>query len=244
MNTDELDEAYRLHEREWASYEQLCSAFEWRVPERFDIATHIADRWAGTDRLALLAVDEGGTERRYTFAELDRTAARLASALAADGVGRGDRIAVSGRQHPWVAIAHLAAWKRGAVTVPVSPILGADALEYRLRDTDATAAVVGEPLLETIGELDPPPESLESVYAIDGKSSLDAARSIDARTDGVTPIGNSVDTAATDPASVFYTSGSTGDPKGVVLPHRVVLGLLPSYLTLKCDLELTGTDRF
>ena len=244
MNTDELDEAYRLHEREWAGYEQLCSAFEWRVPERFDIATHIADRWAGTDRLALLAVDEGGTERRYTFAELDRTAARLASALAADGVGRGDRIAVSGRQHPWVAIAHLAAWKRGAVTVPVSPILGADALEYRLRDTDATAAVVGEPLLETIGELDPPPESLESVYAIDGKSSLDAARSIDARTDGVTPIGNSVDTAATDPASVFYTSGSTGDPKGVVLPHRVVLGLLPSYLTLKCDLELTGTDRF
>lgn len=244
MSADGLDGAYGLHEREWSSYEQLRSSFEWRVPDRFNIATYIADQWAGTDRLALLAVDEDGGDRRYTFEELDRAAARLANALGADGVSRGDRIAVSGRQHPSVAIAHLAAWKRGAVTVPVSPILGADALEYRLRDTDATAAIVGESLVETLGELGSLPGSLGSVYAIDGESRLGAARSLDARVDGVSPIQSPVDTLATDPASVFYTSGSTGDPKGVVLPHRVVLGLLPSYLTLKCDLELTGADRF
>lgn len=242
-DVSELEAAYRLHEQGYSSHEGLRSAFEWRVPQQFNAAASTAGRWSGTDRLALVAVDEEGRDRRYTFGELDRAAGRLANVLADDGVGRGDRIAVSGRQHPWVAIAHLAAWKRGAVTVPVSPTLGTEGLGYRLRDTEATAAVLGESLLGTLSGVGRTPDSLGSVYAIDGASDLDATP-LDSRTEGVSAAIRSADTAATDPASVFYTSGSTGDPKGVVLPHRTLLGLLPSFLTLKCDLELAETDRF
>ena len=57
MSSDGLDEAYRLHERQWSSYAEMCAAVEWRVPDRFNIAAAIADRWGETDRLALLAVD-------------------------------------------------------------------------------------------------------------------------------------------------------------------------------------------
>ncbi len=234
--------AYDLHRTEWSDYEQLYSAFEWTVPDRFNIARYTTERWAGSSRLALVAVAEDGRERRYTFGDLDRTANRVANALAADGVGRGDRVAVTGRQCPESVLAHLGAWKVGAVTVPLSPLLGVSGLEYRLRDTAVTAAVVGSTLLETLSEIDPQ-LPLASVYAIDDDGGARDSRSFRGWIKGEPDTFETVDTDANDPASVFYTSGSTGDPKGVVLPHRTLLGLLPSYLTLKCNLEIADDDR-
>ncbi len=244
MTTDRWIDAYRFHDTEWSGYEQLYDEFDWQVPDRFNIAAYTTERWHGSDRLALVAADEGGADRRYTFADLDRAANQLATALAADGIERGDRVAVTGRQHPFVAIAHLAVWKCGAVTVPVSPLLGTAGLTYRLQDSGATAAVFGSSLLDTLNDIGPPSLPLESVYAVDGESLLDCSRAVQPLLDEETAAFETVDTAADEPASVFYTSGSTGDPKGVVLPHRTLLGILPAYLTLKCDLELSRADRF
>jgi acetyl-CoA synthetase len=245
MTADDWRDAYRLHERGWSDYEELYEAFEWQVPEQFNIAQETSERWRDDDRLALVATNESRREKRYTYAEIDRAANRLANAFVADGIEPGDRIAVTGRQLPAVPIGHLAAWKCGAVTVPVSPLLGTDGLAYRLRDAASTAAVVGDELLETLAELDSRPSTLETVYAADCEPDPDlaAACSLEARLDGTSETFDSVTTAPSDPASVFYTSGSTGDPKGVVLPHRTLLGVLPSFLTLKCDLDLSETDR-
>jgi len=168
----------------------------------------------------------------------------LAATLVTDGIERGDRVAVTGRQHPVVAIAHLAAWKCGAVSVPVSPLLGTAGLRYRLQDSGVTAAVFGSSLLETVDGLELSSLPLDSVYAMDGESCLARSRAVGPLLDGKSATFETVDTAANEPASVFYTSGSTGDPKGVVLPHRTLLGILPSYLTLKCDLELSRDDHF
>ena len=234
--------AYDLHRTEWSDYEQLYSAFEWTIPDRFNIARYTTERWAGSSRLALVAVAEDGRERRYTFGELDRTANQVGNALAADGVGRGDRVAVTGRQCPESVLTHLGAWKVGAITVPLSPLLGVSGLEYRLRDTAVTAAVVGPTLLETLSEIDSQ-LSLASVYAIDDDGSTRDSRSFRGRIEGESDAFETAETDANDPASVFYTSGSTGNPKGVVLPHRTLLGLLPSYLTLKCNLEIADDDR-
>lgn len=244
MTGDRWTDAYRLDETEWSGYEQLDDEFDWQVPDCFNIAVYTTERWRGRNRLALIAADEGGSAHRYTFADLDRAANQFANALVADGIERGDRVAVTGRQHPVVAIAHLAAWKCGAVTVPVSPLLGTGGLSYRLRDSGATAAVFGSSLLETLDDSDLSSLSLDPVYAVDGESCLARSRAIQPLLDQGAAAFETVDTAADEPASVFYTSGSTGDPNGVVLPHRTLLGILPSYLTLKCDLELSPDDHF
>lgn len=244
MTADRWTDAYRLHETEWSGYEHLYEEFEWQVPDRFNIAEYTSERWSGSERLALVAAEEVGSDRRYTFADLDRAARQLANAFVADGIGRGDRVAVTGRQHPVVAVAHLAAWKCGAVTVPMSPLLGTEGLGYRLHDSGSTAAVFGSSLLETLDDAGSESSSLDPVYALDGESRLERSRAVQPLFDQEPATFETVATAADDPASVFYTSGSTGDPKGVVLPHRTLLGILPSYLTLKCDLELSGSDRF
>ena len=244
MTADQWTDAYCLHDTEWSGYEQLYNGFDWQVPDRFNIAAYTSERWRGTDQLALVATEEGGADQRYTFTELDRAANRLANVLVSDGIECGDRVAVTGRQHPVVALTHLAAWKCGAVTVPVSPLLGTEGLTYRLQDSGATAAVFGSSLLETLDGIDLSSLSLDSVYALDGPSCLARSRALQPRIDEEAASFEAVETAPDEPASVFYTSGSTGDPKGVVLPHQTLLGILPSYLTLKCDLELSDDDCF
>ena len=70
-----------------------------------------------------------------------RRANRLANALAAQGLGRGDRIGILLPQSPEAAIAHVATYKMGAIAVPLFTLFGADALEYRLADSGARALV-------------------------------------------------------------------------------------------------------
>lgn len=111
-------EAYRFHERDWENYDQLCESFEWEVPERFNVARYDCDRWAD-DRgcVALFSADGADGRETVTYWQLRNSADALANLLAERGVGRGDRVGVNLPQKPATAIAHVAVWKLGAVSV-------------------------------------------------------------------------------------------------------------------------------
>src|SRR4051812_10868253 len=102
------------------SYEAIRAAFRWRIPERYNIGVDACDKWAdGGDRLALLHLRADGGLERIGFDALKALPNRLANALRAHGIGRGDRVAVLLPQVPEAALAHLAAFKLGAVSVPL-----------------------------------------------------------------------------------------------------------------------------
>ena len=86
-------------------------------------------------RLALIYEHEDGRLDRFTFRDLRRLSNRLANALAALGLRRGDRVGILLPQAPETAIAHLAVYKAGLVAVPLFTLFGEDALEYRLADS-------------------------------------------------------------------------------------------------------------
>src|SRR5438874_5947361 len=87
-------------------YPEICAAHRWNVPAEFNIAHAVCNRHATeASRLALLWEDEAGATARYTFAELQQHANRLANALAACGVGRGDKVAIVLPRRPETAIA-------------------------------------------------------------------------------------------------------------------------------------------
>jgi acetyl-CoA synthetase len=75
------------------SYSEIYDAFRWAVPERFNIAQAICDRHTGARRTALICETTEGTTT-LTFEHLQEQSRRLANALAAQGIERGDRIGI------------------------------------------------------------------------------------------------------------------------------------------------------
>jgi acetyl-CoA synthetase len=206
-----------------ASYEALTAAFRWQIPEHYNIGVEACDKWAATDRLALIHLADDGKETRYSFKDLQRLSNRCANVLETQGVEEGDRVAILLAQGPETAVAHLAAYKLGAIAVPLFTLFGEEALEYRLADSGARVLITdqnGLAKIETIRDRLP---ALETVISIDGGPALQWHQLLERASDGFLP----VDTLANDPALIIYTSGTTGPPKGALHAHRALLGHLP-----------------
>ena len=193
--------------RHWSAGIGLLSGPAWALPARFNIGVACSDAWVGAGRTALIHGDH-----HIRFEALSTDSNRLANRLRAQGVGRGDRVAVLLPQAPETAVAHLAIYKLGAIAVPLFQLFGPDALAFRLADCGAVAIITD--MAEKLEGLALP--ALRHVI-VPGQGWLDDAR------DAFTP----VDTAACDPALIIYTSGTTGQPKGALHAHRVLLGHLP-----------------
>ena len=208
-----------------SSYEKLVAKFRWRVPERYNIGVDICDKWGQGDHLALIHKRRDGTVERFSFRDLKRDSNRLANALAAQGLGAGDRIGVLLPQAPETALAHIAAYKLGAIAVPLFTLFGAEALEFRLSDSGAKALITDRAGAEKIAEIRDALPELSILLAIDGPAAgaLDFHEALAKASDGFTPR----DTKAEDPALIIYTSGTTGPPKGALHAHRTLLGHLP-----------------
>lgn len=239
---DRLD-AYHFYEQEWDDYEQLHDSFEWDVPSEFNMAEYVCDRWADErGRVALFATDGDGRERMYTFWQLRNLTNRLANYLADQGVSRGDRVGVNAPQKPETLIAHIAAWKLGAVSVPLSTLFGIDGLSYRLDDSKSVACIVDESNIGTLREIRDDLHALNTVLTVDVDDPADGENDIWDAMVAHSRDRDVVDTDAEDDAIIIYTSGTTGNPKGVRHAHRMLLGHLPLFVTSFCNLDIRETD--
>ena len=139
---------------EAATYDELYRNFRWDIPARFNIATACCDRHAdGTGRLALIYVDEDGATTRTSFDEVAEMSRRFANVLKADGLVRGDRVAVFLSQSLELPIAHLAAFRSGLISIPLFALFGEDALEFRLSNSGAKAIVTDETGWEKLAKI-------------------------------------------------------------------------------------------
>ena len=130
---------------ETSSYDDLTRDFRWDIPARFNIATACCDRHAdGTNKLALIYVDEDGRAARTSFDELRALSCRFANVLRDDGLVRGDRVAAFLSQSLELPVVHLAAFRSGLVSVPLFTLFGEDALEFRLANSGASAVVTDQ----------------------------------------------------------------------------------------------------
>lgn len=216
-----------MHLPDLPCYASLRAAFHWDIPERYNIAVDICDRWAAVDpaRTAIIEVSRDWQVRPVSFGWLREQSNRLAHALRARGIERGDRVAILLPQGRHVLTAHLAAYKLGAIAVPLAALFGVDALAYRLGDSGAKAIVTDGAGLAKLRQIDNPPPALSLRISIDGPD-RDAEG-----WDGLVASGSSdfapVATGPDDPALMIYTSGTTGHPKGALHGHRVLPGHLP-----------------
>ncbi len=162
-------------------------------------------------RPALIEVDAQGETRVHHFGELFARSAGLSGAFAARGVGRGDVVmTLIGSRVEWV-LALLACWRMGAVALPCNPQLRRKDLELRAAAAGPKLAVAEE---RCLGEL---PDGIPYM------DMTELARILDEDLAQETPAA-AARLAPGDPAAIVFTSGTTGDPRGVVYPQRYLGG--------------------
>ncbi|MFB6172707.1 MAG: acyl-CoA synthetase [Haloarculaceae archaeon] len=214
---------------DYDSYETAVEEFTWDVPDGYNAAHDLLRKHDDPDRVALHQLSVDGDRETYTFADLDRLSNRLAHALADLGVGRGDRVAVVVPQKPANPLTHLACWKLGAVSLPLSVLFGEDALRYRLQDSGARVAVGDAAVTGALDDVREDCPELEHVVAVDGPPVGGDPQFEDLLADRSDEFAVA-ETDADTPAIVMYTSGSTGPPKGVLHTHDVWVGHCPAFL--------------
>ena len=206
------------------SYDAVAARFRWAIPARCNIAEEACERWRGSGRTALVQLHEDGRAERIGFDELHRRVCRLANVLEARGIARGDRIGVLLPQSAEAAVAHLAAYRIGAIAVPLFLLFGEAALEYRLADCGA-AALVTDP--EGLAKLAPLSARLPALRLVLSTGGGDGAHDLQAEMARARDSHACAATGPDDPALIIYTSGTTGSPKGALHGHRVLRGHLP-----------------
>jgi acetyl-CoA synthetase len=208
-------------------YDALRRAFRWNIPERFNIADAVSECWVRDDpgRAAMIVVQPDGSRQTLSHVELAKMANRIGNVFKAHGVTRGDRIALLLPQTPHTAAAHIAAYKLGAIVVPLAMLFGPDALSYRLENSGARALLLtGESVEKVAGIREGLPE-LGLVLSLEG-----AAEGVLGLDEEMAKVSDELEVTVTepdDPALMIYTSGTTGPPKGALHAHRVLLGHLP-----------------
>ncbi|APR37236.1 acyl-CoA synthetase [Paraburkholderia sp. SOS3] len=212
------------------SYEDEIRRFRWEIPERYNIGVDVCDKWADVEpeRIALVHEHRDASVVHVTFGELRRCSNQAANCLKARGVARGSRVAILLAQSPQTAIAHIAAFKVGAISVPLFSLFGEEALEYRLKDSGASVLVTDAAGVKKIAAIRDRLPDLRSILVTEPvEDSIIEIEDFDSALDAEPHAYEPVATLAEDPATIIYTSGTTGKPKGALHAHRVLLGHLP-----------------
>ncbi len=156
--------------------------------------------------------------RKLSFAELDEASNKVANALLKMGLRKGDRVAILLSNIPEFAAIYFGIVKIGAIAVPLDNRYTLHELSSLLDNSQPRVLVSESPTLEPIVDALPQFKSVEHVIDV---SSRYEGQFLTYREIMATSSARSVDVAITDEdtAHIAYTSGSTGHPKGVVLPH-------------------------
>jgi acyl-coenzyme A synthetase/AMP-(fatty) acid ligase len=162
-------------------------------------------------RLGIVAIDQEASRRDWHFGELIATSAGLSGAFAARGVGRGDVVmTLVGNRIEWV-LSLLACWRMGAVALPCNTMLREKDLELRVAAANPVLCVGEEQLLAEMPAGVPTMTMAEIATVLDEDRPQETPASV-------------ADMEPEDPALIVFTSGTTGDPRGVVHGYRYLFG--------------------
>ena len=160
----------------------------------------------------------------FTFQQLNQRANQLANGLLSLGVKPGDKVALFAENCLEWVIVNLAVVKCGGVAVPLNFRYRKDELIYGINNSEAKALFFGAEFVSMIEEAKDEFASMVELVAI-SREPLESALSLKGLMDGRSTLEPDVTVDLASPASIMYTSGTTGSPKGVLMSHSAFLGI-------------------
>lgn len=225
-----------------ADAEELRTAFEWQIPDQYNIAGEVV-KWADdSTRCALYHVDEAGTAHEFTYEELAAASERLAATMHSNGVATGDRVALCIPQSPEAIVLHLAVYRLGAVTVPISVLLGDESFRHTVEDSGARELWLDTVAAEQFSDIAESVDTRTTTFELGANRYRGACRALG----GIRAVtcsesdGDVAGTAPDDAAIFVSTSGTSGRSKLVVQSHQYLIGSLAGY---QLWFELFGNEH-
>lgn len=217
----------------------------WFSGGKLNIVDNCLDRWTGSGRTAVIAEDENGRVREFTFDELSLRVSRLANHLLSLGLTTGDRVALVMPMTADVVTILYACLKIGLIAVPVFSGFGVGAIASRLADSGAKAVFAGDRLRRR-GKWIPLREKVDEAIARSGTSPAVIPYAFNedwgSLLDSQSPACATVPLDSEAAAILLYTSGTTGQPKGTVHTHAGALAQMSKEIYLAFDHK--ADDRF
>ncbi|MFZ0204889.1 MAG: AMP-binding protein, partial [Roseiarcus sp.] len=196
------------------------------------------DRWGADGDVALYWVARNFSKESVTFRELQLNSARFANLLRQRGIGRGDVVAILLPRIPELLAVILGVWRAGAIYQPLFTAFGPAAIESRVTAPGGSRAkliVTDHANREKLDGVRNSPPTLLVDRGPDGASAF--ASELAMQSDAFEPVMLSGD----DPFVVIFTSGTTGPPKGVRYPLRLLLAIA---VYMRDGLDLRPSDQF
>jgi acetyl-CoA synthetase len=212
-------------------YDETYKNFRIDVPEYFNFGFDVIDAWANKDRnkLAMIWVNQEGVEEKFTFWDLMRLSNQIVNIMIKYGVNKGDRVLIMLPRVPEWWTFTLALIKRGAVYCPAPTMLTSHDLKYRINIADIKMVITSQEHADKIDEIARECPSLSCKIVIDGKRQ--GWISYPVELDFPAPVSTKIvslpgmkKTKSTDPLVIFFTSGTTGEPKMAVHDQSYALG--------------------
>jgi acetyl-CoA synthetase len=238
------------------SYEERIKNFNWSIAEKelgykdgdvINIGYACSDRiceMGKADKMALIWEGLGGVEKRYTFNDVRIRSNTIAKYLQDLGIKNGDRVCLFMDKIPELYIGFLGVLKLGAIAQPLFSAFGDESLHVRLDNAETTAIITQRKHVSKVRKLLEKSPYLKHVILVDhdGKKSL-KDRETFFNMDEAEPVEkfDIFPTKAETPSVLHYTSGTTGQPKGVKHVHY---SLISQYLTAKWVLDIQDDDIY
>lgn len=203
--------------------------------EGLNACVECCDRYADSDRVAIRWENSEGASRTVTFAELQREASGFANLLAASGVRPGDRVAAMLPRLPELVAVILGTFRAGAVYQPLFTAFGPKAVAQRLTGSRASLVVTDAANRPKLDDVPDCPQIVTMGATDDGD--IDYRTAMEAQSDTFEPVMRTGD----DLFMMLFTSGTTGEPKGVGVPLNALLSFA-AYM--KYGIDLRPDDRF
>lgn len=196
-----------------------------QYPDDFNFGYDVVDKIAEDEphKKALVWCNVEGEEHIFTFSDIKKYSNQMANLFCSAGIGRGDRVMLILKRHYEYWFAAVALHKLGAVMIPATHMLTVSDLVYRIQSSNAKAIIctteneVPKKIIEALKETKNPVKLWCVQQDVEGFENLTKAMQ------GVSEVFARRQTLAADPMMLYFTSGTTGYPKGVIHEHSYPL---------------------